>query len=132
VIELKDPLGDLADLRQWRDPNTLKPKVIGPLVGARIEESANAAGSSNRANVTPFVTIAVQTRISQIFGGCRSAVLFANDMIDLASEIGNLFVNEAVFTKPVGSARDEAAQLRANIRATHSSRFLRRELSPDA
>jgi hypothetical protein len=64
-------------------------------------------------------TIAVQTGISQILGGCQSTVLFADDVIDFASEMGIIFVNKTVFTKPTGPRHDEASQIRANVGATH-------------
>src|SRR6476646_10183640 len=106
--------------------------MIGPLVGTRIEESAEVARSGDRADVTSFVTIAVHAGISQVFGGCRSAVFFTDDVIDLGAEVGIVFVNEAVFTEPVGSGCNQPPQIRANVGTTHSRPTPGHALSPSS
>ena len=64
----------------------------------------------NRGHVSTFVTITENARIRQIIESRRTSVLAADDMIDLVSKAGIVFMNAAVLATMSGPAGDVGAK----------------------
>lgn len=100
--------------------------MVPPIIDAWIEEASELAGVGRKgADVGPLETIAKRTSVSQIVGNGETTVLFGNDVIHLASQVGVILVNQAIFAQLISSGFNESAQFGADV-AGHEQRVLAR------
>jgi hypothetical protein len=81
-----------------------------PLVPRMEEPDERSAPGIDRANVATLPCVAPNAGIREVAGIRRSAVLTANDVVDLMRRIRIVFVEEAILTARRGAFRDESAQ----------------------
>ena len=97
---------------QWGDdPVLVELKVIVPLLRAGIEELSDLAGLwIKRREISPFMTIAIQTSVGEIVQVCLTAVLPRNDMIDFMEGPASVLRKVTVLAPPSGALSDFGAQ----------------------
>ena len=59
----------------------------------------------------PFARLQQAQCVSEIIELRRAAMLFADDMVDLAAGVGVVLVNQTVFTQALSPQRNETAQI---------------------
>lgn len=119
VIKTQQRRRSLADFARADDTNTLKPEMLGPKIIARVEQPAETTSTWSKCGyVATLASIAEDTGQGQIRFNCLSAVLLADDMLDLATQKGILLVEQAILAKAVGPLRDQPAEPCGNV-ATH-------------
>jgi hypothetical protein len=70
--------------------------VVKPIVKTWIEEPGQGTGRrGNRSDVASLVPVAGEASISQVVGNGQTAMLFANDVIDFATEESIVLVDKA-------------------------------------
>jgi hypothetical protein len=85
--------------------------MVIPAQAPPVEEiHERSAQGIDRANVAPLPRIASNAGIREVAGIRRSAVLTANDVVDLMGRIRIVFVKKAILTAIRGAFRDEPAQ----------------------
>jgi hypothetical protein len=85
VVEPQNASSDFSDRGQRPDSGLLQKEVFRPTTCARIEEAREFTRRRNRSDVASFAAVAESTSISEIIGFRRSAMLQADDVIDLAA-----------------------------------------------
>ena len=98
-IEAENASGDLANRSKGANCGTLQKEVFRPAVGAWVEEASELASSRNRANIASFGAVAERASISEVVRRSRTAVLYADDVIDFAAVEGICLGDEAVFAQ---------------------------------
>ena len=74
-IEAKNASGDLANRSKGANCGAIQKEVFGPAVAAWVEEASELAGGRNRANITPFCSIAESASVSEV-ARVRGAAMF--------------------------------------------------------
>jgi hypothetical protein len=98
IIKAQDAGRDFPNFCKRFDDNSIKLKVIGPIVGARVKKPGKLTSFPyDRPNVTALLAITKSTSIRQVFSGSRAAMFHADDVIDLASKVSVILVNETIF-----------------------------------
>jgi hypothetical protein len=108
-------------LHAWFDPDPVGPQreVVCPPIRAWVEEPAEASVWENGTHVAALVPIAEEAGARQVLRIGGSAVLFADDVIDLGAEEGILFVDQAVFAEPLRTSNDAPTKLYTDVGSTH-------------
>ena len=110
-VELQESCGCLSLKCERLDYGASKHEVVTPAVAPRVEEThEHAAQGIDRANVAPLPRVAPNAGIREVAGIRRSAVLTANDVVDLMRRIRIVFMKQAILTAIRGAFRDESAQ----------------------
>jgi hypothetical protein len=68
--------------------------------------------------VAPFLAIAEEAGICQVVRFCWTTMLHADDMIDFATEVGVIFMNQAIFAQALCASHYLASQVLTNV-VTH-------------
>jgi hypothetical protein len=93
--------------------------MLRPPVCARVEEPDEfACPPQDRPNVAPLLAVAKGARIRQVVWLCRTAVLHADDVINLTAEEGIVLVNQAILAQRLSASDDEVSQVFADV-STH-------------
>lgn len=92
-----------ADVRDRLNPRTVNPEMFLPSVAPRMEEpQCLSSVGPERGNIAPFIPIANNAGISQVFLHRRPAVLATEDVVDLVRKAGIILMDEAIFTAMAG------------------------------
>lgn len=119
IIQFEDAGGNFTDVCARDKANTIKREMLAPSVHARIEEpNKSSCGPYERTDIATLGTIAECTGIREIVSSCRTAMLLADDVIDLTSEEGVLLMNQAILTQAIRTLFYQAAQRGTNV-ASH-------------
>jgi hypothetical protein len=85
--------------------------VVNPALAPGVEESdQRSAPWVDRADVAPLPRVAPNAGIREVSGIRRSAVLTANNVVDLMRRIRIVFMKKAILATVRGAFRDESAQ----------------------
>ena len=123
VVELQDPSGSFADIRQRFNQGSIQSKMLGPQIDSWVEESHKLAGySRHRRNVAALVAIADGTGISEIHRFRCAGMFQADYVVDLATEERVIFVDQAILAETPRSICDQPPQFFADV-ATHLRRI---------
>ena len=119
LIESEEKCGRFADVGQSDDIVVIDTEVFGPVVRSGVEQSTERLGSRrNCGDIAAFETVAEDTGKCKVVRGCFAAVLFADDVFDLASEERIALVYEAVFAEIFCAVCDKTSEGRRDV-ATH-------------
>ena len=115
-VESQDCCSYFANSGPWDNQRALQLKVLGPMVGSRIEKPCELpAATSQRADVTPLGPIEERTSVRKVFGNRRAEMLLADDVIDLAPQIRISDVNQAILAKAPCACLDQRSKLNADV-----------------
>src|ERR1041384_7257777 len=92
-----------------------------------IEANQAILPGHDRCDVAAFMSVAVDTRQRQVVDFGRAAVLTADDVLNLKSEIRVLFGNQTILANMVSSSGNNQPSCGRDF-ATHSARNLGRAL----
>src|SRR5438105_3187224 len=106
--------------------------MVCPAIVARmIKADQLILTGHNRCDVAAFVSIAVDTRQRQVVDFRGAAMLRADDVFNLKSEIRVLFGDQTILANMISSSGNNQASFGRDF-ATHSARNLGRALWPAA
>ena len=109
-VEAEYGRGRFADGCAGCDHGAIQCKIIGPVVGARVVETRELAGGGrDRPDVRSLGAIAQSASVAEIVSVRPPAVLLRDDVIDVTSEVGVVFVDQAVFAQMIGPRFDDSA-----------------------
>jgi hypothetical protein len=98
MIEIQNSHGNFTYIRQWIDDHLIEPEMFSPLVNPWIIEPDKFLSPPDYgAYVAALETIAISTGVTCIVSISQAPMLFANDMVYLAAEVGIIFMNQTVF-----------------------------------
>lgn len=80
--------------------------MFRPAIGTWIEKTCEVTRPGDRSDVAAFGSVAESTGESEIVGSRRTAMFYADDVIDLATVEGVCLGNQAVFARVVCSVGD--------------------------
>ena len=122
AIESQDAFGDSPNRRHPLDLRSQHRKMLRPFVGSWIKEPhEDTALPMYRANVTSFRLVAKQTGVAQIICLCWPTMLFANNMIDFATEEGIHFRNQAILADAFCPSDNETSEFRIDVGDRHGA-----------
>lgn len=122
MVKAENPGCHLANAGTGNDLGAVQYKVVIPVVDAWMKKAAEfAALPVNRPNIAPFGAIAKHAGISQVIRGCKTAMFFADDMIDFAAPKSVLFVNQAILTEVIGAMDNPSSQFSTDVGRAHES-----------
>src|SRR5437867_3988971 len=99
----------MPNIRDAHNMHAIEPKMLEPPVSVRIERPAQVmtrAGCERR-NVSALEAVAEHASQRQVRLDGLAAVLFADDMLDLAAQKCVVFMYQAVFAHPIRPPSDQ-------------------------
>ena len=96
--------------RQWLNHWAVQLEVLVPYVPPRIEESNRLTGTVQGRNIGPFGPIAEDTGVGKIANAGGTAVLPADDVINLMRKADAILMYQTVFTPPASAFDDKATR----------------------
>lgn len=134
VVEAENTGGRLANIGQRYDGDAIRiiqTKMVAPGVQARVIKSHQQARfRDQRGDVAALVPVAGETCIRQVIFLRPSAVLLADDMVNLKAEKRVILMDQAVFTHALGPRDNEAAEDGADVSRTQVVGLLPGQVPP--
>jgi hypothetical protein len=110
-IHIQHPDSCASDRCLTAEDSTAPVKMLVPSIQTRVKQASHRTGRGvHTCNIGALVVIAVKAGKSEIFGGCRPAVLFRNDVVHLVPGVGEHLWHLAVFTTDSGTFQDQLPQ----------------------
>ncbi len=105
-----------TDIRHRLDHDLMERKMVRPAIHPGVEKAAEpACFRDDGADIASLVAVAERAGVSQIFRFSRPTMLFADDVVYLATKEGIVRMDKAVFTEMISSLGDQPPKSSAEV-----------------